>query len=195
MGNKASKGAAFERNICTILSEWWSMGVCGKEASDIFWRSSQSGGRATQRSKKGLSTFGSYGDIAAINPIGQPLMKVWTIELKRGSTIGTPWDLFDTSPTKAIRPFEAALVQAIRSHREAGSLSWLLIGRRDCRIPIVYADGVFMRTEFLQRPQPFLFGRWKVNGLDRILTIVAFPLDSFLKTYRPADIIKLAQCS
>ena len=79
--SKAStKGSAFERQICKELSLWWTY----EDRDDIFWRTSNSGGRAIRRSKKKKQTFGQYGDIQAVDPIGQPLMDVLTFELKCG---------------------------------------------------------------------------------------------------------------
>ena len=74
------KGFSFEREICKELSLWWTEG----ERDDIFWRTSGSGGRATERLKKGKLTANSYGDVMAIDPIGQPLIDFCFIELKRG---------------------------------------------------------------------------------------------------------------
>lgn len=53
------KGQDLERSISRQLSLWWSNG----EADDWFWRASQSGGRATQRAKKGMRTLNSAGDL------------------------------------------------------------------------------------------------------------------------------------
>ena len=74
------KGAKFEREISKALSRWWTEG----ERDDIFWRTSQSGGRATTRKKQGKSTKNQDGDICATDPIGQPLLDITTIELKVG---------------------------------------------------------------------------------------------------------------
>ena len=44
---KSQKGGAWEREFSKYLSLWITEG----ERDDVFWRSSQSGGRATQRAK------------------------------------------------------------------------------------------------------------------------------------------------
>jgi len=133
------KGSSFEREICKKLSLWWTRDL-EHPRDDVFWRSSQSGGRATERAKKGKSTYGSYGDITAVDPIGEPLLKLFTIELKRGRSHGCPGDLLDASPSKVVRPFEATLNQTITSSERAGSVSWLLISKHDHRLPVVYLD-------------------------------------------------------
>jgi len=74
------KGPDYERTICKRLSLWWTNG----ERDDVFWRTAGSGGWASTRRKKGEQTYGSYGDVAALDPIGESLIKLVTIEIKRG---------------------------------------------------------------------------------------------------------------
>ena len=81
-GGSKRKGSQYERTICKQLSLWWSY----EENDIIFWLSSQSGGRATTRAKKGKKTPYSYGDITFIDPIGKPLIDKCLLELKRGYT-------------------------------------------------------------------------------------------------------------
>ncbi len=131
-----AKGSQFERDIARQLSLWWTDG----KDDAVFWRTSQSGGRATQRGKKGQHTFGHYGDISAVNPIGQPLVQFFTIELKRGRSHGCPNDLFDCRPSTKPKPFEQALLQAMDAARRAGTPHWLLISRRDGRQSMAYFD-------------------------------------------------------
>ncbi len=75
-----AKGSNFEREISKELSLWAS----DNQTDAIFWRSEQSGGRATIRAKHGLKTPNSAGDIAFIDPIGKPLLDVFVLELKKG---------------------------------------------------------------------------------------------------------------
>lgn len=78
---KSSKGGQFERDICKALSLWWSI----DERDDLFWRTSQSGGRATTRRKKGImNTAGGAADLMATSESGRPLTKVCLFEMKRG---------------------------------------------------------------------------------------------------------------
>jgi len=78
------KGPNFERDICKQLSLWWTDG----ERDDVFWRTSGSGARATTRRKKDIKTKYEYGDVAFTDPVGQPLIDTFLIELKRGYTNG-----------------------------------------------------------------------------------------------------------
>lgn len=77
------KGGEGERETSKEFSYWWTHG----NRDDIFWRTSQSGGRATERAKKKKLTAYSYGDITFIDPIGKPLIDLWLIENKVGYTV------------------------------------------------------------------------------------------------------------
>jgi len=180
-GGGSRKGSAFERLICRVLSCWWT----GDESrDDVFWRSSQSGGRATERAKKGKKTFGSYGDIAAVDPIGLPLLKYFTIELKRGRSHGSLGDLLDMPKEAAQQPFEKCLRQVQRSAREAGSVTWLLVMQRDRRQCMVYADTYTWRALGIRAPH---------QVKTRVGPIGALRFSSFLKWVRPDDIKKLVR--
>jgi hypothetical protein len=139
-GNK--KGSGFERQICKQLSLWWTRG----ERDDVFWRSSQSGGRATVRSRKGKTTAGSYGDIVALDPIGKPLTDLFTIELKRGKSHGHPGDLIDCKGDPKCNEWYKTMQQAQLSADNAGTPAWMIISRRDCR-----KSAVFFPTWVLDR--------------------------------------------
>jgi len=185
---KAYKGSEFEREMCKCLSLWWT----DSKRDDVFWRSAQSGGRATERTKKGKTTYGSYGDIAAVDPIGEPLLKFATIELKRGSSHGVPWDLFESSDSKAVRPFESALEQARTSALQAGSLGWMLIARRDRKRAIVYM-GWHLYRKLGQRIMPAIIYHLTINFSDDFpaqLRFVAIRLEDWFMNVRPQQIIE-----
>lgn len=186
MSNRASKGSAFERELCKLLSKWWT----GDARDDVFWRSSQSGGRATQRAKQGLRTHGSYGDIAAVDPIGEPLLKVFTIELKRGNSHGTPWDLLESKPDSKPCKFEQCLQQAVRSAEQAGSVGWMLILRRDRRPAVACVDQRALKHIGGQHlPIAPRLVRFRVDvswpGSVRILRFVVLPLEDLLQSLSP----------
>lgn len=135
MGGKSSKGGAFEREVSKRLDLWW----LGHNDDTCFWRSTQSGGRATTRSSKGQRTTGSYGDIAATNPVGEPLIKAFTIECKRlNGKDNHMHDIVDCpSHLTRQRPFEELLIQASEQAKAARSISWMLLYRRNGRLPLV----------------------------------------------------------
>lgn len=76
------KGEDFERQTCKDLSMWWTH----NSDNSVFWRTSQSGGRRTQRQKKGRLTPYSAGDVGLLDPIGVPFLDFFIVELKRGYT-------------------------------------------------------------------------------------------------------------
>lgn len=128
-----NKGNSFEREICTSLSKWWTDG----ERDDVFWRTASSGGRATQRGRKGKQTKNHCGDICATDPTGQPLLDVITFELKRGYSKDTIADLLDKPVGAARQTYEKWIAQAIESQSHAGTYSWVIIVKRDRRDAIV----------------------------------------------------------
>lgn len=77
------KGQAFEREVCRKLSLWVSRG----ESKNLFWRSSQSGGRATTLRRKGENLSVHAGDIAAIDPAGERFIKTFFVECKAYKTL------------------------------------------------------------------------------------------------------------
>lgn len=73
------KGSSYERTICKRLSIWITAG----ERDDILWRSASSGAVFTVRKKSGRSGYASQvGDIAAIDPLADPFMKIFAVECK-----------------------------------------------------------------------------------------------------------------
>lgn len=78
-GGGKQKGAAFEREVCVMLSKWLSNGV----QEDLFWRSAMSGGRATVAHKNtGKRHVNQVGDISAIGNLGFSLTNRFFIEVK-----------------------------------------------------------------------------------------------------------------
>jgi hypothetical protein len=143
------------------------------------------------RARKGKRTFGSYGDVTAVDPIGGPLLELFTIELKRGRSHGLPCDLLDVSPSNGERPFERTLKQAIASHEQAQSHFWMIIGRRDRRIPIVYFPRLFIRR-YAQKFGSASWASYRVrlnvdkreNIVERV-SFVALALHDFFKRFTP----------
>lgn len=121
----SKKGPAFERAIAKQLSFWWSEG----ESDDLFWRTQSSGARATQRTKKGKRTDGQYGDICATCPEAKPLLDLFTISIKRGYPELTLDALFSKPNNK--KGYGAFINEAKITAKQAGSMYWLLIIKRD----------------------------------------------------------------
>jgi len=201
MANGKHKGGAFERELCHALSQWWSNG----ERSDHFWRSANSGGRATVRNQKGKSTRGNYGDIRAEDADAANLIEFVTIELKRGYNRCTPTDLLDCRSQEKLKGFEQFLSQAITSADQAGSFGWLLIHRRDKKRAMVY----FPRRVYaalveagaplkeLGAPRCLLRAAVRTGG-DKVeqVTFAALLLDDFFGAVRREHVFAaLKECS
>ena len=199
----SSKGPTFEREICKKLSLWWSRGLDEEEESDAyFWRTSNSGGRASIRCKGGLRTFGQYGDIAATDPKGQKFLDFVTVELKRGYSKVTPYDLVDRPLKSAIQGFEEWIAQAVLAHKRAKSVSWLLITKRDKRSMMAFTpwDLVESLREvgcFHPYPCPMLRVLCKVRlGFDKfvkdeVVDVVGMPLERWLDEVTPNAVKKV----
>lgn len=186
----ARKGSQFERAICKELSKWWT----GGNRDDVFWRSSQSGGRATVRGRKGQTTAGSYGDIAALDHVGQPLIQCFTIELKRGKSHGYADELIECSERpKKICKFLETLSQTYEAHVLAKSLSWLLIVKRDHRLPMVYlreAVAARLAPTLLEVPCSIYRAEFAAPFTVRI---VGVPLRRFMREMNPSEIISFVE--
>ena len=188
---KASKGSSFERELCKSLSLWWTNG----DSDDIFWRSTTSGARATSRRKQGKKTFGQDGDITATNPIGQPFLDLFCIEAKRGYNKATIQDCLDPAEGMKVQPFAQFGDQAVRSHKNAESKSWMLIHKRDRRQMMVYLPRQTMHR--LVRKQPIeeivklkkCVCLFPVSGETGIHYICGLPFDNFFSFVTP-ELIK-----
>lgn len=133
----SNKGSQFERDICKRLSLWWSSGnAFASPRDDLFWRTAMSGGRATVRGRQGRETHGQYGDISATHPQGEELLKLVTIELKRGYSKDTFLDIIEKDNKGSV--WWHFLKQARRGSQQAGTPFWWLIVKRDYCEPMLY---------------------------------------------------------
>lgn len=182
------KGAAFERLLCTKLSLWWTQ--YDEEArDDVFWRTSQSGGRATTRAKKGKKTKGHCGDICATDPIGQPLIDAITIEAKRGYSKHTIHDIIDKPKKAAKQEWEKWIEQAKAAMVRAGSRSWMIVAARNRRKEIV----VVPMTETFWIPYVVVFNYGLAESPSASFTcdgeqFYVLLLDDFLRMFDPRSL-------
>lgn len=72
------KGTQFERDMSRRLSLWLS----GGDRSDLLWRSSMSGGRATISMIKGEKLSAQSGDLSSIHKLSHDFIEVFYVELK-----------------------------------------------------------------------------------------------------------------
>lgn len=135
------KGNGYEREVCRLLSMWWSDGT----DDNVFWRSASSGGRATQRGKKGKNTTGHYGDISATDHVGAPFLKAITLEIKRGYSTSSIQDLIDKREGAATQEYEKWILQAQVSRKLSGAYAWGIILRRNQRQALITFPSVLIR--------------------------------------------------
>jgi hypothetical protein len=191
----ASKGSSFERQVCGDLSRWWTYG----ERDDVFWRTAGSGGRATTRQQRGKQTAGGHGDIAAVDPIGEPLMRAFCFELKRGYNRDTVHHVIDRPDRAAEQVWEAFVAQAAASAEGAGAVSWAIIAKRDRREPMLWLPG--SGFDFIDTPNHYGW-RMSVSGRDTRRGCVyiggewvwALRLSEFFEVYTPEDIVRGLSC-
>lgn len=191
MTKGAHKGSAFERHLCTTLSLWWTEG----KRDDIFWRSSCSGGRATIRSRKNKKTSNQYGDITAIDSIGQPLLDLCIVEAKRGYKDSNIACMVDRPRNIKQQTFEAWIEQSVQAMENADSFAWLLIVKRDRRETMVYMPDylarhlkIFGGCETEWKPQVVYVGKVKFTKGFRRMGIVGTHLDVWLKNISKKNI-------
>lgn len=137
------KGANSEREMSKFLSLWASEG----EHDDWIWRTAGSGARATQRTKQGLSTYNSYGDFFALNPIAQPLFDLAVWENKKGYTKETEIiSLIDKSKRKKEHILIEWSKKNEKTRRESGAYESFIIVERDRRKPFILVSDRLLHT-------------------------------------------------
>lgn len=184
--SKSAKGSRFERRICNQLSLWWSE---GKDDS-LFWRTSNSGGRATTRAKKSKDTANAHGDIAATDPSSQPLIDFITLELKRGYNKFTIQDLLDKPAGAKEQKHEEWFRKAIQSSKLSKSSHWMVIVQRDRREALAFFSWSLAQELHLSCDTPLKL-QVKV-GIIKVV-IVCIPLKEFLSNVKPEQIRRLAE--
>lgn len=191
MTKGAHKGSAFERHLCTTLSLWWT----DNQRDDIYWRSSCSGGRATIRSRNNKTTQGQYGDITAIDPIGQPLLDLCIVEAKRGYREANIACLVDRPRNIKQQTFEAWIEQSVQAMDNADSFAWILIVKRDRRETMVYMPN-YLVTQLIAKgdakvpwvPSIHFNGKVKFTKGFRKMHIAGFHLAVWLDRVSPDNI-------
>jgi len=193
LSNRSAKGSSFERSFCKKLSLWWT----NNASDEIFWRTSQSGGRSTTRAKAGKSTnYNHCGDIGAIDESGADLIRLITWEMKKGYNSTQLGELLDRSPHAKEQQWEEWIRKAEEASKRAGSYGWFLVHQRDRREAIMVMPWEVW-TEFRA------IGSLQLDRADKTLTVtsvmagsrkkvIGFPLERFWVTVTPEHIRKLA---
>ncbi len=175
----SQKGSSFERDICKQLSYWWTDG----ERSDVFWRTQTSGARATTRAKQGKKTFGQNGDVQACDPLGQPLLDLVSIEIKRGYSKSSFADMVEAPEKAAIQQYDKFIAQAIQDAKKAEVPYWWLITKRDRKETWITMPYDFWACLELSgvKIYPSIRLYYLSKALQRKIRVVLMPFTLFLK--------------
>lgn len=181
-GTIMAKGSDYEREIAKALSMWWTE----DEHDAVFWRSSNSGGRATVRSQKGKKTQGQEGDLTATDPIGKPLTDLCLIELKRGYKGASVYDLLDyTESRKGKQVWTGFFQQINRAQVHSGCPYFMLITRRDAHTSIItipFTLFVHLRSYGLH-PSSHIRSKVEVDNAE--MDVISMRLENFFSFCDP----------
>jgi len=189
-----AKGSSYEREICRQLSRWWTNG----NDEDVFWRTAGSGAMAKTRSKSNKKTFGQYGDVQATNPIGQPLIDLYSIEIKRGYSKHTFAEMMDKLDKAKPQMYEKFIEQASIDGGLSKSWTWILVTKRDRRKALISFPFYFLKEltkEGLSTKTTLpCFILQYCSDLSLTSTrIYCTTLDNFLDNVKPEMIKKIAE--
>jgi hypothetical protein len=120
MTQSNTKGNSFEREMCKRFSLWYSDG----KLDDLFWRTSGSGSRATNRDRLGKDlTKYQHGDMTFVRPEGRPLLDFFSFEFKSYSGIDFHGIFHTVSPERSLLSFWA---KCVRDAEQSGRVPWLV---------------------------------------------------------------------
>jgi len=137
-GGGKRKGSQFEREIAKSLSLW----ITNNKRDDVFWLSSQSGGRSTQRKKSGQTTANSSGDICYLDAIGKPFTDYFLIECKNGYTKEV--DVLNTVDSSGELILLKWFSKAQKECNEAKKKQVMLIFKRNRKKPCIMMESNFL---------------------------------------------------
>jgi hypothetical protein len=175
----SKKGSGYERDVCRQLSRWWTNG----ERDDVFWRTPGSGAMATSRAKQGKQTFGQFGDVQAVDPVGAQLISWATIEIKRGYSGESFGAILDGPCSQWGKWVE----KAESDSRRAISEGWAIIAKRDRRMPVICCPAYLYESIDMPDPANTLGGPVAVICWEgRDLVVARF--EEFLREVTPGMI-------
>jgi hypothetical protein len=173
---KSSKGGSFERSVSKSISLWVSEG----EDDSWIWRTSQSGGRATQRAKSGKNTSGAYGDLTFTDGRASWLFDIFSMELKCGYKMAEISSLIDSTQAEPL--ILKFWRQCERDRELSGSKFSLVILKRDRKSPLVIVGNDLFSKLVLNFSKPEC-GTISFSG--KIENLVFIPFDEFFNWIDP----------
>jgi hypothetical protein len=178
--NSKNKGGTFERLVAKQLSLWYSK----NSSDDIFYRTASSGGRSTQRTKRGQSVTNSAGDLSFLDSAGEPFLKCCAVEIKIGYPAATLNKILTSEKPELLAFFQ----QAQESAKQANVPHWIVIHKQDRQPTLLYCNLLLLRDYYkvkkIQKNNNFHFP-FVVIPLDKETMVAALKFDTFL-TLDPA---------
>ena len=183
-----AKGSQFEREICRLLSKWWTSSA----RDDIFYRTGASGGRATSRAVKGASTANSAGDVGYLDADGEPLLKAFTFELKKGYPAVSIVRLIDNPLAVKSDNLAGWFAQAEAESKLASSLSWVVIHSSPRKPTLIYLPAIahLKLMELSSEPSRGAYATIRAPGLAGDRAVAVTTLENFLRVATRASILK-----
>lgn len=188
--NKANKGSSFERDVCRRLTHWWT----SDPAADVlYWRTSQSGGRATTRKKAGkVTNRAHHGDIYALGEVGAELTKLIAWELKNGYKRASLHDVLARRDISAQQTYEEWIKQASTAAQLGGAAYWAIVHRKGfsediLTIPYDLWKALDCSTTTIRPPVFDMTIMLEEHGIR----IVSMRFEEFLKGVSPVEIRRL----
>lgn len=126
------KGSAFERQVAKQLSLWLSEGL----EDSWVWRTSNSGGRATIRTRQGKGTSGGSGDLTYTDHRAAWFFDLFSIELKCGYANAEISALIDSNQAE---PMLLKFWKQATTDADPHSVkSPILIVKRNNKVPLLF---------------------------------------------------------
>jgi len=143
--NGKCKGSEFERVISKKLSLWLSEG----EDDDLFWRTQGSGGRHTQRKKKGKETKNQEGDITSTHPSTQMFSEKICIECKHHKDINL-WSIITRTGGQSIYNWYSTLIEI---SKDSGKIPFL-IAKQNNKPILLITNALIERSNYFNDLKP-----------------------------------------
>ena len=185
--NKGKSGQ-FERDTCRQLSKWWT----GGKRDDVLCRTAGSGGRATVRAAKGVSTANSAGDIGYLDVDAEPLLRAFTFELKKGYPAASMLRLIDSPLVPGPKNLPGWFAQARAESKLANSLSWAVIHGPPRKPTLIYLPAAHF-LKILELSSELTHGAYAIiraPGMAGGLGVAVTMLDNFLRIATRAVILE-----
>jgi hypothetical protein len=177
MGNKSSKGSAFERELSKLLTVW----VSGLDEPILFWRVPASGGMMTRNFHVGEAFSG---DIRSLHPSSAWVTDIFSIEAKNGYPGASHDKHLKENKSDAIKSF---WVQAVRDAEVVTKIP-LLIYRKKGLPPWVGVTQEMKDLLDVKLTKSLRFVHLGWNEDDALPDIFFYDMKSFFEHLNPEDV-------